>query len=121
MLEIIFYKTKAGNEPVRDWLKDQDTDTKKTIGEDLKTVQFGWPLGMPLVRKLEDGIFEVRVTLARGIARILFFQSEQNLVVVEGFIKKSQKTPAVNLSTAKARKSEYERILQEQKKKQKPN
>ncbi len=59
-LEVVFYRTSAGWEPVREWLKSLPKQDRRTIGIDLKFVQFGWPLGMPLVRKLEPGIGEVR-------------------------------------------------------------
>lgn len=116
VLKVNFYKTKAGNEPVLEWLREQDDDTRKSIGDDLRTVQIGWPLGMPLVRSMGDGLYEVRVTLAQGIARLMFFQSDDQLVVVEGFIKKSQKTPAKHLDNAKDRKSEFEKELKKAKK-----
>ena len=67
-----FFKTGAGSEPVRDWLKDLPVVERKTIGADIKTVQFGWPLGMPLVAHLESGIWEVRTRLSNRIARVLF-------------------------------------------------
>ena len=63
ILTVVFYKTDGGNEPVREWLKDLKREDRKTIGEDIKTVQFGWPLGMPLVRKMDKGLWEVRVHL----------------------------------------------------------
>ena len=66
------FRTDAGGEPVRDWLKDLPVVERKTIGEDIKTVQFGWPLGMPLVAHLENGIWEVRTRLSHRIARVLF-------------------------------------------------
>ena len=56
ILDVVFYKTEAGNEPVREWLKSLPRDDRRAIGEDIKTVQFGWPLGMPLIRKVESGI-----------------------------------------------------------------
>lgn len=48
-LNAVFFKTTMGNEPVREWLKDLSKEDKKIIGSDIQTVQFGWPLGMPLV------------------------------------------------------------------------
>jgi len=60
-LQVVFYKSQSGNEPVRDWLKSLSGEDKKIIGEDIKTVQFGWPLDMPLVRKLETKLWEIRV------------------------------------------------------------
>ena len=63
ILNVSFFKTDSGNEPVRDWLKALTATERRIMGEDIKTVQFGWPLGMPLVRHLEGGIWEIRVKL----------------------------------------------------------
>ena len=75
----------------------------KTIGEDIKTVQFGWPLGMPLVRKMDKDLWEVRIHLERRIARVLFTISVGKIVLLHGFIKKSQATPKADLDLAKDR------------------
>jgi hypothetical protein len=72
VLDVRFFQTDAGAEPVRDWLKELPAADRKTIGEDIKTVQFGWPLGMPLVRHVESDIWEVRIGLDNKIARVLF-------------------------------------------------
>ncbi len=100
---VVFYKTEAGNEPVREWLKSLKREDRKTIGEDIKTAQFGWPLGMPLIRKLEPGLWEVRSNISQGIARTLFTVAGQMMVLLHGFVKKSQKPPRSELRTAKQR------------------
>jgi phage-related protein len=102
-LAVHFFKTDSGTEPVRDWLRSLPDIEKKIIGEDIKTVQIGWPLGMPLVRKMDKGLWEVRVTLPGKIARILFTVCGENMVLLHGFIKKSQTTPKVELQTALTR------------------
>jgi len=102
-LTVVFYKTEADNEPVREWLKSLKREDRKTIGEDIKTAQFGWPLGMPLIRKLEPGLWEVRSNISQGIARTLFTVAGQMMVLLHGFVKKSQKTPQSELRTAKQR------------------
>jgi phage-related protein len=102
-LRVVFYKTEAGKEPVRDWLKSLPSQEKKTIGEDIKTVQFGWPLGMPLVRKLEKDLWEVRSHLPNRIARVIFTVDDGLMVLLHGFIKKSQKTPSSDLTLARKR------------------
>lgn len=102
-LGVRFFKTDAGGEPVRDWLKDLPVVERKTIGEDIKTVQFGWPLGMPLVAHLESGIWEVRTRLSNRIARVLFILDGDVMVLLHGFIKKEQKTPKPELDLAKER------------------
>ena len=106
-LQVVFYKSDSGKEPVRDWLKKLDKEDRKIIGEDIKTVQFGWPLGMPLVRKIEKGLWEVRIHLDNRIARILFTANEGMMVLLNGFIKKSQKTPASELKVAKQRMAAF--------------
>ena len=103
ILEVVFYKSSAGNEPVRDWLKKLDKEDRKIIGSDIKTVQLGWPLGMPLVRKLEKGLWKIRIQLDNRIARILFTVHTNIMVLLHGFIKKSQKLPAKDLKIAKQR------------------
>src|SRR3954469_17432962 len=59
-----FFRTAAGREPVLDWLRGLDREDRRTIGVDLMRVQFGWPIGMPLVRSLKNGLWEVRSNLA---------------------------------------------------------
>lgn len=103
ILEVRFFKTDGGTEPVRDWLRELSAMDRKTIGEDIKTVQFGWPLGMPLVRKMEKDLWEVRVHLDGRIARVMFTVSIGKIVLLHGFIKKSQSTPQPDLKLAKDR------------------
>ena len=98
-----FYRSDVGGEPVRDWLKALPVAECKIIGEDIKTVQFGWPLGMPLVAHLESGIWEVRTRLSTRIARVLFVLDGDVMVLLHGFIKKEQKTPKPELDLAKER------------------
>jgi phage-related protein len=102
-LKVVFYRTALGREPVRDWLKSLSKPDKQAIGADIKTVQLGWPLGMPLVRKLDTGLWEIRVNLDKRIARVLFTVDDGVLVLLHGFIKKSQKTPAEDLQLTKNR------------------
>jgi phage-related protein len=102
-LQVVFYKTAHGSEPVRDWLKSLPVADKQIIGEDIKTVQFGFPVGMPLVRKLEAGIWEVRSSLPNRIARVLFTVEEGFMILLHGFIKKSQKTSFEDLHLARER------------------
>ena len=106
VLEVRFYATDQGREPVRDWLKSLTPAARKAIGEDLKTVQFGWPLGMPLVRKMDPGLWEVRSTIDAGIARVLFTTVGPVMVLLHGFVKKTAKTPADDLKLARRRMKE---------------
>lgn len=102
-LTVRFFRTESGNEPVRDWLKELAPADRKAIGDEIRAVQFGWPVGMPLVRKLQTDLWEVRVRLQDRIARVLFTVLVDQAVLVHGFIKKSQKMPASELETAVGR------------------
>ena len=103
VLGVAFYRTAAGNEPVRQWLKDLKREDRKAIGQDIKTAQYGWPLGMPLIRTLEPGLWEVRSHTSQGIARVIFTVVDGVMVLLHAFVKKSQKTPLEDLSTARQR------------------
>jgi phage-related protein len=108
-IDLVFYRTAAGNEPVREWLLGLDLGSRREIGLDLQRVQFRWPIGMPLVRPLGDGLFEVRTNLPeRTISRVLFCFHEGELFALHGFIKKSRATPPEDLKLARRRKSEVE-------------
>ena len=106
-LKVVFYITSNGNEPVRDWLKELPRSSKKLIGEDIKTVQFGWPMGMPVVKKIENGIWEIRTKLDHGIARVLFTTFSNDIVLLHGFIKKTQKLPQDELNLARQRLRDF--------------
>lgn len=96
-----FYRTDSGREPVREWLKNLDLADRKVIGEDIKDAEFSWPIGMPLVRSLGGGLWEVRSSLPHGrIARVLFCVAGQQMVLLHGFIKKTQKTPKPDIDLA---------------------
>jgi phage-related protein len=105
ILSIRFFCTEGGNEPVREFLRKLPPEDRKIIGTDLKEVQFGWPLGMPLVRKMEKDLWEVRSHLEGRIARVLFTVAEGHMILLHAFIKKAQKTPRSELDTARARKA----------------
>ncbi len=106
VLRVVFFRTQSGREPVREWLQELDREDRKVIGEDIKLVQFRWPLGMPLVRKLEADLWEVRSILAGSrIARVFFTVRGQEMALVHGIVKKSQKTPQHDLKLARDRKN----------------
>ena len=110
MFQVLFYESKAGNEVVLNFIRSLPTDDKKKIGEDLMTVQIGYPMGLPLCRPLGGGLMEIRSSLpSKREARIIFaFDSEtQSLVALHAFIKKSQKTPKSDLDLARDRKAEF--------------
>jgi len=92
---------------VREWLKGLPKEERRIIGEDIMTVQFRWPLGMPLVDNLGSGIWEIRSRLANRIARTLFFVHEGEIILLHGFIKKTRKTPNEDRALALRRKNAY--------------
>ena len=101
-LEVYFYQTSSGNEPVKEWLKSLPRVDMRTIGFDIKTVQYGYPIGMPLTRVLHGtgGLEEVRCNISNGIARVIFYVENDTMVLLHGFIKKSQETPKKELDVA---------------------
>jgi phage-related protein len=106
-IPVRFYRTEAGGSPVLDWLRGLGRDDRRAIGLDLMRVQFGWPIGRPLVGSLADGLWEVRSSLSsRRIARLVLCFHDGMLVVLHGFIKKTRKTPADDLALAKRRMKE---------------
>jgi phage-related protein len=109
-IPVRFYSTDAGRAPVLDWLRGLDKADRNAIGVDLLRVQFGWPIGRPLVGSLGDGLWEVRSTLrSQRIARLILCFHDETMVVLHGFIKKTQKTPAGDLALAKRRMKEATR------------
>ena len=102
-LHVVFFRLDSGKEPVRDWIRSLSDEHRKTIGEDIKTLQFGWAIGMPLARKLKPDLWELRTMVSIGIIRVFFTIYENNIVLVHGFIIKSQRTPLNELNIAKRR------------------
>jgi phage-related protein len=108
MFQVVFFATGNGRQPVLEWLKTLTKEEKIVIGSDLRSVQMGFPIGMPVCRPLGDGLHEVRSSLpTKREARLIFFQEGADLVVVAGFIKKTQATPKHELEAARKRKRDY--------------
>jgi phage-related protein len=105
-LAVKFFRTNGGHEPVREWLKELDAADKKAIGTEIKTVQFGWPIGMPVVRKIRKSLWEVRVSLYERIARVIFTVYEGDMVLLHGFIKKTQTLAKHDIELAEERLKE---------------
>jgi phage-related protein len=103
-LQADFYSHTSGTEPVREWLLSLDDEAKKAIGGDIKSIEYGWPIGMPTVKALGNGLWEVRTNLDKKTARVLFCIAEVNrMVLLHGFIKKSQKTLKKDIDLARVR------------------
>ena len=106
----VFFRTDAGGEPVREWLQGPKKDDRTRIGTDVKTAEYGWPIGMPLCRPMGAGLWEVRTNLDENrIARVLFCVLDEQLVLLHGFIKKTAKTPDDDLKLARKRMKEVKR------------
>lgn len=112
-IEVRFYRSGGGSEPVREMLNSLTQIEKRNIGSDLRAVQWRYPLGMPTVRYLSDGIFELRSVLPNRISRILFVYFEEKIVLLHGFIKKTQQTPRQDFETALKR---FEELKNEKRK-----
>lgn len=109
-LEARFFKLISGKEPVREWLLGLDKEDRKIIGVDIKTVEWGWPIGMPVCRPLGRGLYEVRSHLKDGkISRVFFCIEENLMILLHAFIKKTQKTPEKELDIAYKRLKEVTR------------
>lgn len=107
-IAVVFYRTPAGTEVIREWLRSLDAADRGAIGQDLMRVQYRWPVGMPLCRSLGDGLWEVRIDLpGKRIARMIFSAQGGRLLMLHGFIKKTQKTPADDLALAHRRNREF--------------
>lgn len=111
-LPAFFYRASSGAEPVRRWLKGLPAEDRRIIGVDIATVEYGWPVGMPVCRPITSrrGLWEIRSTLTgRRIAHVLFCVQRGRMVLLHGFIKKTQETPDRDLDLAMKRKKEIER------------
>lgn len=106
-LRAFFYENSTGNQPVREWILELSPEDRKRVGRDIQKVEFGWPLGMPYCRSLGNGLWEVRSDLIDGkIARVIFSVTAGNMVLLHGFIKKTQQTPARDVRLALKRMKE---------------
>lgn len=108
-IHAVFFRSEIGAEPVREWLKSLDKEDRFKIGADIKTVEFGWPIGMPTCKPMKNGLFEVRTRLDNRIARVLFCMNDGCMVLLHGFIKKTQNTPQPDLDLALERKRKLEK------------
>ena len=107
-LDAVFFRKRSGNEPVREWLKGLTKEQRRTIGEDIAYVQFKWPIGKPRVDHLRGAIWEVRSSLGNRIARTLFAVENGQMVLLHGFIKKTQRTPNDDIELAERRFKEWQ-------------
>ena len=102
-----FFRNASGDEPVREWLITLGKEDRKTIGEDIAYVQFKWPIGKPKVDHLRGAIWEVRSKIGNRIARVLFAVEASEMILLHGFIKKTQKTNPADIELAIKRLKEW--------------
>ncbi len=108
-IPLVFYRTAAGGEPVREWLKGLEEAERQGVGRDLMRAQWRWPVGMPLCRPLGSGLWEIRTDLPTNrTARVLLCLHRGRLVALHGFIKKTRATPDEDLALARQRRKELE-------------
>jgi phage-related protein len=108
-IPLIFFRTAAGSEPVRDWLRQLPQEERQAIGRDLMRAQWRWPIGMPPCRPMGGGLWEVRTDLpTKRTARVLICLYLKHLVALHGFIKKTRATPIDDLLLPRKRKKELE-------------
>ena len=119
-IEVRFYRGPGGGEPVRLWLIKLSRADRLAVGTDIKTVEFGWPVGLPVCRSLGDGLWEVRSSLKNRIVRVLFCITGRTMWLLHGFIKKQQKTPSKEMNLARKRMREILAALQGSKKGNRP-
>ncbi len=106
-ITFVFYETRNGKLPVRDWLLKLSKDDRKRVGVDLATVEYGWPVGMPICKSLGSGLWEVRTNISdKRISRVLFCIHDDSLWALHGFVKKTQKTPKSDIELAIKRMKE---------------
>jgi phage-related protein len=108
-IPLIFFRSTAGSEPVRDWLRELVEEERRAIGRDLLRAQWRWPVGMPLCRPMGHGLWEIRTDLpTKRTARVLLCLHREHLVALHGFIKKTRATPEDDLALARRRQKELE-------------
>lgn len=109
----IFYRTEAGSEPVRSWLRAMAPQDRRLVGEDIKTVEFGWPVGMPTCRPMGGGLYEVRTLLPgnRGVRVFFCIDRKQRMVLLHGIVKKTRETPDADLDLARRNMRKHEKGL----------
>lgn len=112
LLQVVFFETKNKKQPVRDFILSLKQNDRKIIGVDIFVVQKTFPLGLPLVRKMKNNLWEIRSTISQGIVRIFFTIENNFLILLHGFVKKTQKTPEQELAVALARLKEFKEMNQ---------
>jgi len=106
----VFFETENGNQPARDFIKGLSKDDKRIVGADIRVIQNSFPIGLPLVRKIKHGLWEIRSVVKDGISRIFFTFINEEIILLHGFVKKTQKTPSKEIDIATGRINEFKRL-----------
>ena len=106
-LNVVFYETEMKNQPCRDFLLELDKEDRQEVGADIFSVQKGFPLGLPLCKKIMNDLWEIRSNISDGICRVFFTVSENTIVLLHGFKKKSQKIPLEEMKIIKSRLNDF--------------
>ena len=109
-VRVAFFRTREGAEPVREWLRSMPRDDRRQVGMDIKTVEYGWPIGMPTCRSLGEGLWEVRTKLSDREVRVVFFFDGSDMILTHGFVKKERRTPPAVLRLARDRKRQWDSV-----------
>ena len=104
----VFFRAREGTEPVREWLRSMPKEDRRQVGLDIKTVEYGWPIGMPTCRSLGEDLWEVRTKLPDREVRISFFLKGTHMILTHGFVKKERLAPLADLRLARDRKRQWE-------------
>lgn len=110
MFDIEFYQLPNGKKPVEDFLDGLDTKMRAKALHSLSVLaEFGNQLREPYSKQVGNGLFELRIKFASDISRIFyFFVVDNKIILTNGFVKKTMKTPKAELDLARKYKAEYE-------------
>ncbi len=106
-LNVAFYETEMKKQPCRDFLLELNKEDRQVVGADIFSVQKGFPLGLPLCRKIIKNLWEIRSDVSDGICRVFFTVFEDTIVLLHGFKKKSQRTPLEEILVTKKRLKDF--------------
>ena len=113
--EVVFFETASGKQPVREFIWGLTKEDKKEVGADIRTVQAGFPMGLPLVKKIDSGVWEIRSTIRDGICRVFFTVTGEKIVLLHAYLKKTQKIPPKELDIVKERLKELRNMQRQAK------
>lgn len=111
MFTVDYYELPDGKKPVEDFIDSLPLKMRTKAFYELALLEeYGNALREPYSKQIEDGLFELRIKFASDITRIFYFFVVNNrIILTNGFIKKTMKTPKTELALAKKYKADYER------------